>query len=88
MHFKREDNSEAKNIYSSSNENKYKKEFEYAQKYRYRLEYNPKDSEELNSIEDLKFEVSQLAKVIELVNKDELSSTNSKLVIEELVLNG
>jgi aspartyl-tRNA(Asn)/glutamyl-tRNA(Gln) amidotransferase subunit B len=47
-----------------------------------------KDSEELNSIEDLKFEVSQLAKVIELVNKDELSSTNSKLVIEELVLNG
>jgi aspartyl-tRNA(Asn)/glutamyl-tRNA(Gln) amidotransferase subunit B len=47
-----------------------------------------KDSEELDSIEDLKFEVLQLAKVIELVNKDELSSTNSKLVIEELVING
>lgn len=47
-----------------------------------------KDSEEINSISDLKFDVSQLAKVIELVNKDELSSTNSKLVIEELVENG
>jgi aspartyl-tRNA(Asn)/glutamyl-tRNA(Gln) amidotransferase subunit B len=47
-----------------------------------------KDSEELNWVEDLKFNVSELAKVIELVNKDELSSTNSKLVIEELVENG
>ena len=47
-----------------------------------------KDSEELDSISDLKFNVSELAKVIELVNKDELSSTNSKLVIEELVQNG
>ena len=47
-----------------------------------------KDSEDLESVTDLKFEASQLAKVIELVNKDELSSTNSKLVIEELVQNG
>lgn len=33
---------------------------------------------------NLKFEAKELAKVIELVNKDELSSTNSKSVIEEL----
>jgi len=46
-----------------------------------------KDSEEINSISELKFEISELAKVIELVNKDELSSTNSKQVIEELFNN-
>lgn len=33
---------------------------------------------------NLKFDASELAKVISLVNKDELSSTNSKLVVEEL----
>jgi len=46
-----------------------------------------KESDEINSISELKFEISQLAKVIELVNKDELSSTNSKQVIEELFNN-
>ena len=40
------------------------------------------------SIDDLKFEVSELAQVIKLVNADELSSTNSKQVIEELYNNG
>jgi len=40
-------NDELKVIYSSSKKNKYKKEFEYVQNYRYRLEYNPKNSEEL-----------------------------------------
>ena len=47
-----------------------------------------KESDEEIKISDLKFDVSQLAKVINLVNKDELSSTNSKLVIEELFNNG
>jgi len=47
-----------------------------------------KESEEINSVDDLKFEINELAKVIELVNKDELSSTNSKQVIEELFNNG
>jgi aspartyl-tRNA(Asn)/glutamyl-tRNA(Gln) amidotransferase subunit B len=47
-----------------------------------------KESEEINTIFDLKFEIKQLARVIELVNKDELSSTNSKQVIEELFNNG
>ena len=47
-----------------------------------------KESEEINSVYDLKFEIKELAKVIELVNKDELSSTNSKQVIEELFNNG
>ncbi len=47
-----------------------------------------KESEEINSILDLKFDIKELAKVIELVNSDELSSTNSKQVIEELFKNG
>lgn len=45
------------------------------------------ESEEA-SLQTLKFEISQLAKVIELVNSDELSSTNAKYVIEQLFLNG
>ncbi len=47
-----------------------------------------KETEGLDSVKDLKFDVWELATVIKLVNKDELSSTNSKLVIEELVTNG
>ena len=43
-----------------------------------------KESEEINEIHELKFEVSELAQVITLVNNDELSSTNSKEVIEIL----
>ena len=46
------------------------------------------ESEEIDWVDDLKFEINELAKVIELVNKDELSSTNSKQVIEELFNNG
>lgn len=46
------------------------------------------ESEEIKNISDLKFEISELAKVINLVNSDELSSTNSKLVIEKLFENG
>ena len=45
------------------------------------------ESEEINWINDLKFNIKELAKVIDLVNKDELSSTNSKQVIEELFNN-
>jgi len=40
-------NKELKTIYSTSEKNKFKKEFEYVQKYRNRLEFNPKDTEEL-----------------------------------------
>ena len=46
-----------------------------------------KESEDEIKITDLKFDVEELAKVINLVNKDELSSTNSKVVIEELFNN-
>jgi len=46
------------------------------------------ESDEIHSITELKFDIEELAKVIELVNKDELSSTNSKQVIEELFING
>ena len=40
------------------------------------------------SFDGLKFNVSELARVITLVNSDEISSTNAKIVVEELFLNG
>ena len=40
------------------------------------------------SIVDIQSNVTEFARVIQLVNSDELSSTNSKRVIEELVKNG
>jgi aspartyl-tRNA(Asn)/glutamyl-tRNA(Gln) amidotransferase subunit B len=47
-----------------------------------------KENEEITSISDLRFDIKSLARVIELVSSDELSSTNSKQVIEELFKNG
>ncbi|MCT4617395.1 MAG: Asp-tRNA(Asn)/Glu-tRNA(Gln) amidotransferase subunit GatB [Candidatus Gracilibacteria bacterium] len=47
-----------------------------------------KESEDDIKITDLKFDIEQLARVIELVNKDELSSTNSKDVVEALFKKG
>jgi len=44
------------------------------------------ESEDINNLEDLKFDISEFAKVITLVNNDELSSTNAKQVIEELFM--
>ena len=46
------------------------------------------EAEDKMKMSDLKFDIKELAKVIELVNKDELSSTNSKQVVEELFNNG
>ena len=46
------------------------------------------ESEDIKKISDLKFDITELAQVIKLVNSDELSSTNSKQVIEELFNNG
>lgn len=46
------------------------------------------ESDEIKNITDLKFDISELARVIQLVNSDELSSTNSKQVVEELFHNG
>jgi len=45
------------------------------------------ESEDIHSVDELEFDIKQLARVIELVNNDELSSTNSKQVIEELFIN-
>ena len=45
-------------------------------------------AKEKMSIADIRAEVSEIARVITLVNTDELSSTNSKLVIEKLVFEG
>jgi len=46
------------------------------------------ESEEIKNISDLRFDIKELARVIELVNTDELSSTNAKIVIEQLFHNG
>lgn len=46
------------------------------------------ESEDITSVNDLKFDIKELAKVIDLVNHNELSSTNSKQVVEELFKNG
>ncbi|MDD4151886.1 MAG: Asp-tRNA(Asn)/Glu-tRNA(Gln) amidotransferase subunit GatB, partial [Candidatus Gracilibacteria bacterium] len=47
-----------------------------------------KEDEEINNFLLLRFDIQELAEVINLVNKDELSSTNAKVVIEELFANG
>jgi len=46
------------------------------------------ESEEIKSIEELKFEIEELAEIIKMLNADELSSTNSKEVLAELFKNG
>ena len=46
------------------------------------------ESDDIKHISELRFDIKELAKVIELVNKDELSSTNAKVVIEQLFENG
>jgi len=46
------------------------------------------ESENIKKISELRFEIGELARTIEMVNADELSSTNSKQVIEELFQNG
>ena len=46
-----------------------------------------KEISESFSSKDLKFDIKELARVIELVNNNELSSTNSKMVVEELFKN-
>lgn len=45
-------------------------------------------NEEGKSIDTMKFDIAELAKVIELVNRDELSSTNGKIVVAELYKEG
>jgi hypothetical protein len=84
-------NGELKNIYSSSNENKCKKEFEYAQKYRYRLEYNPKDTEELKDFykkeqKKINKENKMLDQLIDmLVEGEDLSKEESDKINEQLI---
>ena len=83
-------NKELKSIYSVSNENKYKREFEYAQKYRYRLEYNPKDSEELKDFykkeqKKINKENKMLDQIIDMiVEKEDLSTEEVELLNKQL----
>lgn len=46
------------------------------------------DSDDIKELSDLRFTVDDLAAVIQLINSDELSSTNAKVVIEELFTKG
>jgi aspartyl-tRNA(Asn)/glutamyl-tRNA(Gln) amidotransferase subunit B len=46
------------------------------------------ESDEKIQISELKFDICELASVIDMVNKDELSSINSKEVVAELFKNG
>jgi hypothetical protein len=76
-------NDELKVIYSSSKKNHYKKEFEYVQNYRYRLEYNPKNSEELKDF--YKKEQKKINKEKKMI--DDVISTlieNDELTKEEI----
>jgi hypothetical protein len=79
-------NKELKTIYSTSEKNKFKKEFEYAQKYRHRLEFNPKDAEELKDY--YKKEQKKINKTNTMVEEliDSLVEQNelSKEQVEEL----
>lgn len=40
------------------------------------------------TLNDIKSETKEIARVIQLVNTDELSSTNSKIIVEKLVFEG
>lgn len=46
------------------------------------------NSAEKIGLADIKAETSEIAEVINMVNRDEISSTNSKIVIEKLVFEG
>jgi len=83
-------NKELKSIYSVSNKNKFKQDFEYAQKYKYRLEYNPKDAEELKDFykkeqKKINKENKMLDEIIDMLveqdelNEDEIKELNKKL---------
>lgn len=79
-------NKELKTIYATSEKNKFKKEFEYAQKYRHRLEFNPKDAEELKDY--YKKEQKKINKTNKMVEEliDSLVEQNelTKEQVEEL----
>jgi hypothetical protein len=83
-------NKELKVIYSTSKEALYKKEFEYVQNYRYRLEYNPKNSEELKDFykkeqKKINKEKKMIDDMIDILvendelTKDEIDKLNSTL---------
>lgn len=83
-------NDELKVIYSASKKNKYMKEFEYVQNYRYRLEYNPKNSEELKEFykkeqKKINKERQMIDDVINaMIENDQLSETELNKINDEL----
>jgi hypothetical protein len=84
-------NKELKIIYSTSEKNKFKKDFEYAQKYRNRLEFNPKDAEELKNYykKEQKKNNNNTSKMVEelidlLVEQNELTNEQVAELNKEL----
>lgn len=81
---------ELKVIYSSSKKNQYKKEFEYVQNYRYRLEYNPKNSEELKDFyKKEQKKINKESKMIDdvintLIENDELTTDEINKINSEI----
>ena len=81
---------ELKVIYSSSKKNQYKKEFEYVQNYRYRLEYNPKNSEELKDFyKKEQKKINKESKMIDdvintLIENDELTNDEINKINSEI----
>jgi len=84
-------NDELKSIYTVSNKNKFKQDFEYTQKYKYRLEYNPKDADELKDFykkeqNKINKENKMLDEIIDILveqeelSKDEIDKINKKLI--------
>jgi hypothetical protein len=85
-------NTELKSTYTETQQTQYKKEFEYTQKYRYRLQYNPANSEELKDYykkEQKKINSSNKIfdeLIAKLVDKDELTDEQILLLNNELEL--
>jgi hypothetical protein len=85
-------NTELQSTYTETQKTKHKKEFEYTQKYRYRLQYNPANSEELKDYykkEQKKINSSNkvLDELIDkLIDKDELTEEQILMLNTELEL--
>jgi hypothetical protein len=85
-------NTELQSTYTETQKTKHKKEFEYTQKYRYRLQYNPANSEELKDYykkEQKKLNNSNKALdelIDKLIDKDELTEEQILLLNTELEL--
>lgn len=83
-------NNQLKNIYSTSERNKHKKEFDYIQKYKYRLKYDPKDFEDLKNMykkeqKKISHEKKQIDVILNALTESQLTEEDIKLLNDELM---